>query len=97
MSNYPEDVRQYDDDTRSPFYDDKKERYIEILSHDISIDPETMIDVLSDSEERYGNIVHIICMLIEKRYAHIPYDDEVEKLTSAWMDLAEETAKRYER
>ena len=96
MSNYPDDIRQYDNDQRSPFYDDKHERYIEILSHEIAIDPETMIDVLSDSEERYGNIVNIICMLVEKRYAHIPHDDEVEKLTSAWMDLAEDAAKQYE-
>ena len=97
MSNYPEDVNQYDDDQRSPFYDDKHEQYIEILSHDIAIDPETMIDVLADSEERYGNIVNIICMLIEKRFAHIQHDDEIDRLTSAWIELAEETAKRYER
>ena len=96
MSNYPEDVRQYDDDPRSPFYDDKHERYIEMLSHDIATDPETMIYVLSDSEERYGNIVHIICMLIEKRYAHIPHDDELDKLSYAWIELAEEAAKQYE-
>ena len=94
MSNYPENIRQYDDDPRSPYYDDNEERYFEMLSHEIAIDPETMIDVLSDSEERYGNIVNIICMLIEKRYANIPHDEEIDQLTSAWLELAEETAKR---
>ena len=68
MSNYPDDIRKYDNDPRSPFYDDKHERYIEILSHDIAIDPETMKEVLLDSEERYGNIVHILCALVEKQY-----------------------------
>ena len=96
MNNYPDDIRQYDNDPRSPFYDDLKERYMEAFTHEIAIDPNIMIDVLADSEERYGNIVHIICMLVEKRYGHIQYDDEIKKLTSAWLELAEETAKRYE-
>lgn len=96
MSNYPDDIRQYDNDPRSPFYDDSYERYMEAFSHEIAIDPNIMIDVLADSEERYGNIVHILCALFEKRYERLTYDDELNKFVSAWLELAEEAAKRYE-
>ena len=96
MSNYPDDVRQHDSNPRSPFYDDIQDRYMEILSHEIAIDPAIMIDVLADSDQRYGNIVHILCMLFEKRYERLTYDDELNKFVSAWLELAEEAAKRYE-
>ena len=98
MNNYPEDIRQYDNDPRSPFYDDSYERYIETLAYDIATDPEIMIDVLADSDERYGNIVHILCAMFEEKYENVSRTmngSNLNKFMSAWLELAEETAKRY--
>ena len=96
MNNYPEDIRQYDNDPRSPFYDDRKERYMEILSHEIAIEPEIMKDVLADSENRYGNIVSILCDLYDKKSHKEDFSNQLNQLCYAWLELAEETAKRYE-
>ena len=96
MSNYPDDIRQYDHDPRSTFYEDRYERYMEIFAHKIAIDPEIMIDVLADSEQRYDNIVKILCMLVEKVYSHGQYEREIKNFLDAWMELAEEAAKRHE-
>ena len=96
MSNYPDDIRQYDNDPRSPFYDDRYERYMDAFSHSIAIDPNIMIDVMADSENRYGNIVSILCDLYDKKSNKEDFSDQLNQLCHAWLELAEETAKRYE-
>ena len=95
MSHYPEDIRQYDNDPRSPFYDDSYERYIETLAYDIATDHEIMIDVQADSDERYGNIVSILCDLFDKSAGEKKHLDQLMQFKYAWLELAEETAKRY--
>ena len=96
MSNYPDDIRQYDHDPRSPFYDDRNERYIESLSHEIATDPEIMVDVLSDSEYRYANIVSILCDLYNKINDREDFGDQLSQFCNDWLELAEEAAKCYE-
>ena len=96
MNNYPDDVRKYDHDTRSPFYDDRHERYMEIFAYNIATDPEIMVDVLSESDERYGNIVSILCDLFDKSSGEKKHLDQLMQFKYAWLELAEETAKRYE-
>ena len=96
MSNYPDDVRQYDRDPRSPFYDDSYERYMEIFAYNIATDPEIMVDVLSESDERYGNIVSILCELFDKSSKEKNHLDKLMQFKYAWLELAEEAAKRCE-
>lgn len=36
--NYPEDIRQYDSDPRSPFYDDSRDMAVDSLVEEIAVD-----------------------------------------------------------
>ena len=90
--NYPADIRQYDDDPRSPFYDDKHERFIEYLTQEIAIDPDVMVEVLADSNERYGNIVSILCDIYDKRSSGKDCEEQMMQFMYAWSELAQAVA-----
>ena len=92
MVNYPDDIRQYDDDPRSPFYDGKQERFIEYLTQEIAIDPDVMVEVLADSNERYGNIVSILCDIYEKRSSGNDCEEQMMQFMYAWSELAQAVA-----
>lgn len=94
MNNYPDDVRQYDIDPRSPFYDDREERYKEILLEMISEDPEIMILALDADPTRFGNIVIILCDLYSTKTRGNDYSSQLSQFIYAWEEIAESVANK---
>ena len=90
MSNYPEDIRQYDNDPRSPFYDDRgtewlmEERYIELIKElemNIEREAQYLADALDDGE-----------ISIDE------YEDQMYELEAAYREAAQEAAQEaYDR
>ena len=70
MSNYPDDIHQYDNDPRSPFYDDKgyeaafEEKYREFINNpsDIEVDldlvGESIMDIFCSKDYDWTKDLH---------------------------------------
>ncbi len=84
-SNYPDDIRSYDNDPRSPFYDDKGEeawceaRYTELLSdvHNLELDGDELLNVIYNNYDDKIKLTTAIIKYVES-IASDQADDECE-------------------
>lgn len=79
MSNYPDDIRQHDDNPNSPFYDDSREVWLESRTEQIKY------ELLSDEGYTAGRSKHGVGDIISE----IIYQDEekAENFEAALMDI----------
>lgn len=93
MNNYPSDIRQYDSDPRSPFYDDSYEVAVQSLAQEMTTDPAVMVNAIAGDEDKVFKFVKAMCTACKYPFESIEYKDEMIQAWNAWESLAEDCAK----
>ena len=58
--NYPDDIRQYDDNPRSPFFVDRLEIKKDVWINELESDPEYLQEAYGDFDEEYRHLCKLL-------------------------------------
>lgn len=98
MSNYPDDIRSFDADPRSPFYNNWRERYEESLAEEIAEDNETLVDAFFwfNPKETIEAVIERFCLKTGRSEDDLNLfdvldQDDINELASKWATYKIET------
>ncbi len=99
IDNYPDDIRQYDNDPRSPFFDEGPELDQEEVANNLADEwlknPGIMDEHLGDYEEDRMEFTRLICNALRFHSEHDNHKDFIAQALSVFEGVAKKAANDF--